>query len=426
MTDLLIKNGRVIDPANGVDETASVLVSDGKIAEVGVVGGSAAQVIDASGKIVCPGLIDMHVHLREPGDEGEETIASGAAAALAGGFTSVVCMANTDPCVDNEAAVDFVYRQAAAARQANVYAVGAISKNRKGKEMAEIGQMVRAGAVGFSDDGDGVADVVMMRQALQYASMFDKPIIQHCQDKALSGDGCMNSGYVASVLGLPGMNRLAEELMLYRDIQLAKQTNARYHAQHLSTAGSVDIVRQAKGQGARVTAEVTGHHLLLTEEACLNYDPNYKMNPPLRTADDIEALRAGVADGTIDALVTDHAPHLSSENELEFLNAPFGIISLECALGLYVKALIETNVIDWAQLIRLMTVNPAEILGLEKGTLTIGADADISIIDPGASYTVDVKSFRSKARNCPYHNWQLSARATHAIVGGEIRYQLDS
>ena len=335
-------------------------------------------------------------------------------------------MPNTDPCLDNEAAVDFVYRQAAVAAMANVYPVGAITKNRRGEDMAEIGQMVRGGAVGFSDDGDGVANPSMMRLALQYASMFDRPIMQHCEDKALSAGGAMNAGYVASVLGLPGMNRLAEELMLYRDIQLAKQVKARYHAQHLSTAGSVEIVRQAKQQGVRVTAEITPHHLLLTEQDCGNYDPNYKMNPPLRTAEDIEALLAGVADGTIDALVTDHAPHLSSENELEFLNAPCGIIGLECALGLYVKALIETKVIDWPKLIEMMSVKPARVLGLAKGTLSIGADADITIIDPKLAYTVDIDSFRSKGRNCPWHGWQLTGRATHTIVAGEIRYQLDA
>ena len=426
MTDMLIKNGRIIDPANGVDKIGAILVSDGKIAAIDADGEAGAEeVIDATGKIVGPGLIDMHVHFREPGDEEEETIASGATAALAGGFTTVACMPNTDPCVDNEAAVDFVYHQAAAAKKANVFPVGAISKGRRGEEMAEIGQMVRGGAVGFSDDGEGVANPSMMRRALQYASMFDKPILQHCEDKALSAGGCMNAGYMASILGVPGMNRLGEELMLYRDIQLAKQAKARYHAQHLSTAGAAEVVRQAKQQGVCVTAEVTPHHLLLTEECCQNYDSNYKMNPPLRTADDLAALREAVADGTVDALATDHAPHLSSESELEFLNAPFGIIGLECALGLYVKALIDTDTIDWPGLIRLMTVGPAGILGLEKGTLAVGADADITIIEPRTSYTVDVTTFRSKGRNCPYHNWRLSARATHTIVAGEIRYELN-
>jgi dihydroorotase len=427
MTDLLIKNGRIIDPANNLDSTGDVLVKNGKINQVGKVKstGSSPNVIDAKGMLVVPGLIDMHVHLREPGDEEEETIASGAAAAVAGGFTSVSCMPNTDPVIDNEATVDFIYRQAAAAKLANVFPCGAITKGREGKELAEMGQMIRGGAVGFTDDGCGVQNPSVMLLALKYASMFDKVVCQHCQDDALAGNGCMNAGYRASVLGLPGMNRLAEELMLYRDIQLVKQSSVRYHAQHVSTAGSVDIIRTAKEQGVRVSAEVTPHHLLLTEEACNDYDPNTKMNPPLRGEQDIEALRAAVADGTIDCLASDHAPHLRSEKELEFLYAPPGIIALDCALGLYVKALIETKTIDWPRLIEMMTINPARILSIDKGTLSVGADADITIINEQTAWTVDVERFRSKSRNCPYHDWQLKGRAAYTIVGGEIRFQRD-
>lgn len=428
MNDILIKNGRVIDPANSFDQVADVLVRGGVIAEIGSIPDNVMPsdcCIDARGLLVVPGMIDMHVHLREPGDEEEETIASGAAAAVAGGFTSVACMPNTDPAIDNEATVDFVYRQADHVDLAQVFPVGSITKGRQGEELAEMGNMVRGGAVAFTDDGAGVQNPAIMLRALQYASMFGKRVLEHCEDKALSGSGCMNAGLQATVLGLPGMNRLAEELMLYRDVQLTRQANAMLHAQHLSTAGSAQIVREAKRIGVDVTAEVTPHHLLLTEDSCQGYDPNYKMNPPLRTADDISALRAAVADGTIDCLASDHAPHLRSEKELEFLYAPCGIISLDCALGLYAKALIETNVIDWPRMIEMMTIGPAKVLGLYKGTLSVGADADITIIDPYDRYTVRADHFKSKSRNCPYDGWELTGRATHTIVCGEIKYQLD-
>ncbi len=423
--ELLIKNGRIIDPANHVDLVGDILVKNCKIAGVGRVESFCETIIDAGQMLVVPGLIDMHVHLREPGDEEEETIASGSEAALAGGFTSIVCMPNTDPPIDNEATVDFVYRQAALADKANVFATGAITKDRMGEELAELGQMVRGGAVAFTDDGSGVQNPAVMLRAMQYAIMFDKVLMEHCQDNALAGAGCMNSGYQATVLGLPGITPLAEELMLYRDIQLAKQTGARLHAQHLSTANAVELIRQAKQQGIKVTAEVTPHHLLLTDECCKNYDTNFKMNPPLRTPDDIDALRQGVADGTIECLATDHAPHLVSEKEREFIEAPFGIISLECALGLYVMALIETGVIDWPRMIAMMTINPARILGLNKGTLSVGADADITIIHPSQTWTVDVTKFKSKSRNCPFNGWRLNARATKTIVGGRVLWDLD-
>ena len=424
MTQLLIKNGRIIDPATKTDKVGDLLIEDGHIKEIGKVSSAkTAQVIDATDKLVTPGLIDMHVHLREPGDEEEETIASGSAAAVAGGFTSIVCMPNTDPPIDNEATVDFVYRQAAAADMAHVYAAGALTKQQGGKELAEMGQMVRGGAIAFTDDGQGVQNPAVMLKALQYASMFDKVVMQHCQDNQLSNNGAMNAGYNAAILGLPGISPLAEELMLYRDIQLVRQSKARYHAQHISTAGSVEIIRTAKQKGIRVTAEVTPHHLLLTEEACCDYDTNTKMNPPLRTEKDLAALREAVADGTIDCLATDHAPHLSSEKELEFIAAPCGIISLDCALGLYAKALIDTGTIDWARLIEMMTVNPAGILGIERGTLAVGAPADVTIIDHKNKFTVKVENFASKSRNCPYNGWCLSARAVCTIVDGKVKFQ---
>ena len=421
--ELLIKNGRVIDPANGVDGGCDVLIVDGKIADVGRIEKAAEVVIDAVGKLVTPGLIDMHVHFREPGDEEEETIASGSAAAVAGGFTSVVCMPNTDPTIQNETDVEYVHRKGRQARKTHVYTMGAITKQRAGVELAEMGLMTEAGAVGFSDDGRGVQDPAVMVRALKYAAMFDVVIAQHCQDDSFADDGVMNSGYYSTILGLPGMDKLAEEAMLWRDIQLVRKTNVRYHAQHISTADSVELIRTAKKDSLPITCEVTPHHLLFTEECCADYDTNYKVNPPLRTEEDVAALKDAVREGLVDALVTDHAPHLQSEKELEFLTAPFGIAGLECALGLYVKALVEPGILDWSGLIRLLTEGPACIIGVDKGTLGRGKQADVTIIDPDAEYKIDVGKFRSKSRNCPYNGWTVKGRVEKTIVGGEIRFE---
>ena len=422
--ELLIRNGRVIDPANGIDKKCDVLIIDGRIAAVDEIAKSVERVIDASGKLVTPGLIDMHVHFREPGDEEEETIASGSAAAVAGGFTSVVCMPNTNPPVENETDVEYVHRKARKARKTHVYTMGAITKARAGVELAEMGFMSEAGAVGFTDDGGGVQDPSVMLRALKYAAMLGKVVAQHCQDDSFAGKGVMNSGYYSTILGLPGMDSLAEEAMLWRDIQLVKKTNTRYHAQHISTAGSVGLIRAAKKHSLPITCEVTPHHLLLTEECCAEYDTNYKVNPPLRTAEDIEALKEAIAEGLVDALVTDHGPHLQCEKELEFLAAPFGIAGLECALALFVKALIDSGVLDWPRLIELMTAGPAKIIGVDKGTLGVGTQADVTIIDPDAEYEIDVNTFRSKSRNCPYHGWKVKARVEKTIVGGEIRFEV--
>jgi dihydroorotase len=404
--ELLIKNGHVIDPANKINKKCDVLIANEKFVEVGHIKKQVANVIDATGKLVVPGLIDIHVHFREPGDEEEETIASGSAAAVAGGFTSVVCMPNT---------------------KTHVYTMGAITKGREGVELAEMGFMSQAGAVGFTDDGNGVQDPSVMLRALKYAQMFNIVIAQHCQDDKIAGKGVMNAGYYSTILGLPGLDPLAEEAMLWRDIQLVKKIKAgtvRYHAQHISTAGSVELIRAAKKQGLPVTCEATPHHLLLTEKCCAEYDTNYKVNPPLRTQKDIEALKEAIADGLIDALVTDHAPHLQSEKELEFLAAPFGLIGLECALPLYIKALIEPGILDWPGLIRLMTEKPAKIIGVDKGTMTKGRQADVTIIDPNAEYKIDVNTFRSKSKNCPYHGWTVKGKVEKTIVGGEIRFSV--
>jgi len=426
---ILIKNGHVIDPANGIDKKCDVSIVDGIIAEVrdaikaAKQGSSNCRVVDAAGKLVTPGLIDLHVHFREPGDEEEETIASGSAAAVAAGFTSVVCMPNTNPVIENETDVEYVHRKARQARKTHVYTMGAITKGIEGVELAEMGFMAQAGAVGFTDDGRGVQDPAVMLRALKYAGMLDVVVAQHCQDERIAASGVMNSGYHSTILGLPGIDPLAEEAMLWRDIQLIRKAKVRYHAQHISTAGSVELIRTAKNDGLPITCEVTPHHLLLTEELCGEYDTNFKVNPPLRTQKDIDALRQAVADGLVDALATDHAPHLQSEKELEFLTAPFGIASLECALGLYIKALIEPGILDWAGLIRLMTERPAKVIGIEKGTLSVGRQADVTILDPKARYKIDTAGFRSKSRNCPYQGWTVEGRVEKTIVDGEMRFE---
>jgi len=424
MTDtLLIKNGLVIDPANNINKKTDILIKAGKINKIGKIDVAANKTIDAAGKLVVPGLIDIHVHFREPGDEEEETIFSGSAAAVAGGFTSVVCMPNTDPPIDEATRVEYAHRMGRQARKTHIYVMGAVTKNRQGEQLAEMGFMAEAGAVGFTDDGSGIQDASMMLKALKYASMMKNVVIsQHLQDNSLAKNGVMNSGYNSTVLGLPGIDPLAEEMMLWRDIQLVKKTKTPYHAQHLSTAGSVALIRQAKKMNLPITCEVTPHHLLLTDDACADYDTNYKVNPPLRTDSDIEALKQAIKDGIIDTLVTDHAPHLQSEKELEFLAAPFGIASLECALSLYIKALLEPGIIDWPQLISMMTEKPAKIINVDKGTLGTGKQADVTIIDPDFEYRLDMTNFQSKSRNCPYAGWNLKGKIQHTIVGGEIRY----
>lgn len=427
--ELLIKNGHVIDPANRINKKCDVLIADEKFVEIGKIKKQVENVIDAEGKLVVPGFIDMHVHFREPGDEEEETIASGSNAAVAGGFTSVVCMPNTTPPIEDETDVEYVHRKARKARKTHVYTMGAITKGREGVELAEMGFMAQAGAVGFTDDGNGVQDTSVMLRALKYAQMFNVVIAQHCQDDKIAGKGVMNSGYYSTILGLPGLDPLAEEAMLWRDIQLVKKIKpgtVRYHAQHISTAGSVELIRAAKKEGLPVTCEATPHHLLLTEKNCSEYDTNYKVNPPLRTEKDIEAIKQAIADGLVDALVTDHAPHLTSEKELEFLAAPFGIASIECALALYIKALIEPGILDWPGLIRLMTDLPAKIIGIDKGAMTKGKQADVTIIDPDVEYKINTGEFRSKSRNCPYHGWSVKGKVIMTIVGGEIRFSAET
>jgi dihydroorotase len=379
--------------------------------------------IDALGLIVAPGLIDMHVHLREPGREEDETIATGTASAVAGGVTSVACMPNTEPALDTQAAAEFVVLQARRANLANVFPIGAITKNREGKELAEIGGLVAGGAVAFTDDGSPVVSAEIMRRALEYCKMFDKTVLSHSEDLELTRGGVMNEGFVSTSLGLRGMPAVAEEIMVYREIALAELTGGKMHILHVSTAGSVDLIRQGKKRGVRITGEACPHHFTLTDEKLRTFDSNYKMAPPLRTQKDIEAIIEGLKDGTLDVLATDHAPHAPEKKMRELDQTPNGIIGLETFLPICVTYLVEKGHLTWPQMIAKMTVNPARILGINRGTLKPGAIADVTIIDPVAQWTIDVNRFRSKSRNSPYHGWQVRGKAHTTIVGGEIKYQ---
>ncbi len=419
--NILIKNGHVIDPANKVDGKLDMLVTDGKIAKLGKSGSittEGAQVIDAAGKIVVPGLIDMHVHLREPGFEYKETIASGAEAAKAGGFTSVCCMPNTNPVNDNRSITEFILSQAKDSA-ARVYPIGAITKGSKGEELAEMGELHQSGCVAVSDDGKPVMNAALMRRAMEYSRIFDMLLIAHCEDSVLSGKGVMNEGVVSTELGLRGIPRAAEDVMTARDLSLAELTGCRLHIAHVSTAGSVRMVREAKARGVNVTAETCPHYFTLTDEAVRGYNTMAKMNPPLRTADDVSAIKAGLADGTIDVIATDHAPHGMDEKSGEFDYAPFGIVGLETALGLTLK-LVDEGILSLVEVIRKLSVNPANILKIKKGTLSAGDDADITIIDPNIEWTVDSSQFKSMSKNTPFNGWKLKGRAVRTIVGGRL------
>lgn len=426
---LTIINGRVIDPASGLDQQTDLVLENGKVVAIGRVSRPDGPTFDASGCIVSPGLIDVHVHFREPGQEEKETIATGAASAVNGGFTSVCCMPNTKPALDDDGRIGFVYEQAAKANLCNVFPVGAITKARKGEELAEIGLMARSGAVAFSDDGVAVASAGMMSRALRYIATTGRPLMQHCEEHTMTGGASMNAGTLATTLGLGGWPSVAEDLIIQRDVMLNQGVNCAYHVQHLTTGGGVEIVRRARAAGMLVTAEASPHHLLLTEQACASYDTNAKMNPPLRTAGDIDALLKGVKEGVITLLATDHAPHTAEEKELEFANAPFGIIGLDCALPLYIKALIDSGTIDYPAMLAMMTINGAELCRLEgKGTLDPrrGAHADVTIIDPRESWTINVDEFASRSRNCPFHGWNVTGRAIATIVAGDFKLNRDT
>src|SRR5438876_7090150 len=426
MNTLRITNGRVIDPSQGIDQITDLWVRGEHVLGLGPQPElHADRVLDAAGKIVCPGLIDMHVHLREPGREEDETIATGTAAALAGGVTSVACMPNTEPALDSQAAAEFVYLQAERAGNANVFPVGAITKERQGKELSEMGGLVEGGAVAFTDDGSPVVSAEIMRRALEYCRMFDKAVLSHCEDLDLTRGGVMHEGFESLRLGLRGMPAAAEEVMVHRDIALAELTGGRLHILHVSTAGSVDLIRRARRRGVRVSGEACPHHFTLTDERLRTFDSNYKMAPPLRTEADVQALIAGLKDGTLEVIATDHAPHAPEKKMRELDQAPNGIIGLETLLPICVGALIEPGHLTWPQLIEKLTINPARVLGIDRGTLKPGAVADVTIIDPTVEWTVDPTQFRSKSRNCPFGGWKVRGRAHTVIVGGEVRFERD-
>jgi dihydroorotase len=419
---ILITGGRIIDPSQDLDQIGDLWISRGRIQPPGSGYEEVERVVDAQGMIVCPGLVDVHVHLREPGNEEDETIATGAAAALAGGVTSLACMPNTVPAIDTQAAAEFVVLQAQRAQKANVYPVGAVSKGRKGEELAELGQLVAGGAVAFTDDGAPVASAALLRRALEYAKMFDRVIMQHCQVPELTVGGVMNEGFESMRLGLGGMPAAAEDIMVARDIRLAEITGGRLHIQHISTARSVELVREGIRRGVRVTAEACPHHFALTDERLRSFDSNYKMNPPLRTWNDVEAVISGLKDNTIELIATDHAPHAREKKMREIDQAPFGIIGLETLIPITVTSLIEPGHLTWPDAIRKLTYNPARLLGIPKGTLRAGADADVTIIDPDVRWEIDPSQFLSKSRNTPFGGWQVRGRAHTVIVGGEIRF----
>jgi len=423
---LLLQGGTLLDPSRRLDERGDLLIADGKVARLGgtIDAGESTEVLDCAGCYVSPGFIDVHCHLREPGREDVETIATGARAAAAGGFTAVCAMPNTEPVTDNQAAVGFIIRQALRAGAARVYPIGAISVGQRGEALAEFGEMVGAGAVAVSDDGRPVASAHLMRTALEYAQAFDIPVIDHCEEPTLAKGGAMNEGVVSARLGLPGIPTEAEEIMVIRDILLARRTGGHVHLAHMSTKGSVELIRWGKERGIRVTAEVTPHHLTLTEDACEGYDTHAKMNPPLRTAADVAALGEALRDGTIDLVATDHAPHHYDAKEREFTDAPFGIIGLETALALVVTELVTPRIIDFATLVDRMSCRPAALFHLQGGTLAEGSVADVTVFDPGRAWTVDPSSFLSKGRNTPYAGRALTGRAVYTIVGGHVVYRL--
>ncbi|HOH57186.1 MAG TPA: dihydroorotase [Smithellaceae bacterium] len=420
---LLLKGARVIDPSRNLDAPMDVLVEDGKIAgcKPGIKAPSGATVFDLAGMIVVPGLIDMHTHLREPGYEYRETVASGAAAAVAGGFTSIACMPNTRPVNDNRSVTEFILRKAAEANLANIYPIGAISMNSDGKQMTEFWDLREAGIVALSDDGNPVMDAALMRRAMEYADSLNLPVIQHCEDKNLSAGGLMNEGYPSTLLGLPGIPAIAEEIMVARDILIAEYTGTRIHFAHVSTVGSVRLIRDAKKRGLQVTAETAPHYFTLTDESLRDYDTNYKVSPPLRGKTDVSAVKEGLADGTLDAIACDHAPHGRTDKEVEFEYAANGISGLETSLGLSLS-LVHEGVLSWPELIAKMSCNPARILNLPKGTLAKGADADITVIHPELAWSVDAAAFHSLGKNSPFSGRKLKGRAVLTIVGGDIKY----
>lgn len=429
MGDVLIRGGRVIDPSQGIDRHTDVWSEDGRIVSLGTgqalpqsQAGRSPRILDVPGCVVAPGFIDVHTHLREPGCEYKETIASGLAAAAAGGFTAVAAMANTQPVNDHPAVTELMRRRAAAVGGTRLYPIGAVSAELAGKELAEIGAMHEAGIVALSDDGMPVMNARLMRRAMEYGRMFDLPVLSHCKNQGFASGGVMHEGVVSTALSLPGMPAAAENVMVYRDIQLAAMTGAHVHIQHVSTAEAVDLVRRAKSQDIRVTAEVCPHHFTLTHEAIRQYDTNTKVKPPLRTAEDVEAIKAGLQDGTIDMIASDHAPHHITEKEQDYESAPSGMIGLETSVGLSLN-LYHEGILSLAQLISKFTIHPARLLGTGLGTLEVGRPADITIIAPEQTFVLDVSSLHSQSRNTPFAGWQLRGTTVATIVDGKVIFE---
>jgi len=422
LADILIKGGRVIDPKTQFDEVTDILIRGNKIEKIGKgLKKEGAKNLNAKGKIVSPGLIDLHCHLRDPGRPDVETIESGSQAAIAGGFTTVCCMPNTSPAIDNEGLVNYIYKEAARVGLCRVYPIAAITKDRKGKELTEFGELIKAGAKGFSDDGDVVSDCNVFRHALEYSRIFDVPIFEHPLDKDLSKNRFMNEGVVSTRLGLDGSPALAEEVIVARDLLVAKFTGAKLHACHISTKGSVELIRRARENGIRVTCETCPHYFFFNEESLIGFDTNFKVNPPLRTEQDRLAVIDGLRDGTIDAIATDHAPHCQAEKELEFTRAPFGMIGFETALPMIIMELIDKQQFSWSQVLEKLTINPAQIISEKLGIIKKSAVADLVIIDPKMKWRLTTNTILSRSKNTPLLNKEMTGRAIATIVDGKLK-----
>jgi len=430
--DLILAGGKVIDPASGLSKIGDIYIKGKKIAKIEAKNlldskrskkSKDDRIIDASGKIVTPGLIDMHVHLREPGREDEETIYTGSQAAAAGGFTCICCMPNTEPPIDDQESVNFVYEKARKAL-CKVFCVGAATKGLNGEELTEMADLKEAGAVAVSDDGKPISNSRIMRNALDYSRMLGWPVISHCEDLDLSSGGVMNESYTSTLLGLPGIPSLAEEIMVSRDLRLAEFTGGRVHIAHVSTRGSVELIRAAKKKGVKITSEATPHHFSLTDEIIKTFNTNARVNPPLRTQKDVEEIKKGLRDGTIDCIATDHAPHSIEEKDVEFGAAPPGMVGLETALGLVITELVNKKILSWEEAVAKMTVNPARILNLNLGRIEVGGSADLTVVDPKTSWTVDISQFKSKSKNSPFEGRKLTGRAWMTIVDGKIVHRL--
>ena len=424
---IVIKNGRVIDPANGLDEPKDLVIDKGRIkslespGDISFDAGEKPSVIDAKGCVVCPGLIDMHVHFREPGFEYKETITSGCQSAAAGGFTSVAVMPNTNPVNDTRAVTEHILSLARTEGIINVYPIAAITQKLEGERLSEMADLKDAGAIAFSDDGRPVMNNELMRRAFEYSKMFKLPLIQHSEMLDLTEGGCMNEGMVSTELGLKGMPTEAEDIMVYRDIALLEKTGGRLHVAHISSKNSVDLVRQAKSRGLSVTCEVAPHHFTLTDEAVRGYDTNTKMSPPLRAIDDVEAIKEGLQDGTIDIIATDHAPHDIADKQVEYQNACFGIVGLETALPLSLK-LVDEKILSMGDVIKKLTSTPADIFNLKAGSLSLGNEADILIFNPNLEYSIDISKFHSKSKNSPFDGWKVKGKVIHTLVKGKTAY----